>query len=96
MRRDPLFKLAAGRAPLDADNAPASGSTHARLEGSFCRRDIYIAHALVEQFVAGYPEAPERITLALDQTDDATYGQQELSFYNPPLRPPLLPTLADV
>jgi len=83
LRNDPLFKLAAGRAPLDTDNALASGSTHSRLEGSFRRRDIYrIAHALVEQFVAGYPEAPDHITLDLDHTDDATYGQQELSFYN--------------
>lgn len=83
LRNDPLFKLAAGRSPLDADNALASGSTHSRLEGSLRRRDIYrIAHALVEQFVAGYSEAPDRITLDLDHTDDATYGQQELSFYN--------------
>jgi len=27
LRRDPLFKLAAGRAPLDADNALACGAT---------------------------------------------------------------------
>ena len=27
LRRDPLFKLAAGRAPLDADNALARGAT---------------------------------------------------------------------
>lgn len=83
LRRDPLFKLAAGRAPLDADNALASGSTHSRLEGSLRRRDIYrLAHALVAQFVAGYREAPATITLDLDHTDDATYGQQTLSFYN--------------
>ena len=42
LRHDPLFKLAAGRAPLGS----------------------------------------ERITLDLDHTDDATYGQQELSFYH--------------
>ena len=83
LRQDPLFKLAAGRAPLDDGNALACGATFSRLEGSLRRRDIYrLARALVEQFVAGYPEAPRSITLDLDHTDDATYGQQTLSFYN--------------
>jgi hypothetical protein len=83
LRHDPLFKLAAGRAPLDADNALACGATHSRLEGSLQRRDIYrMACALVAQFIAGYECAPATITLDLDHTDDATYGQQALSFYN--------------
>ena len=83
LRHDPLFKLAAGRAPLDADTALACGATHSRLEGALGRCDIYrLARALVEQFIAGYPEAPRSITLDMDHTDDATYGQQALSFYN--------------
>lgn len=41
-----------------------------------------MAGALVEQFIAGYSSAPTSITLDLDHTDDATHGQQELSFYN--------------
>ena len=83
LRHDPLFKLAAERAPLDADHALACGATFSRLEGALRRCDIYrLAHALVEQFIAGYPEAPRTITLDLDHTDDATYGQQALSFYN--------------
>ena len=83
LRTDPLFKLAAGRAPLDADNALASGSTFSRLEGALRRSDIYrMARAMVEQFIAGYAQAPATITLDLDHTDDATYGQQPLSFYN--------------
>ena len=53
LRHDPLFKLAAGRAPLDADTALACGATHSRLEGSLRRSDIYrLARALVEQFIA--------------------------------------------
>jgi len=84
LRRDPLFKLAAGRAPLDTDNALACGATFSRLEDSFRRRDIYgMARALIEQFIAGYESAPATITLDLDHTDDATYGQQTLAFYNP-------------
>jgi len=83
LRRDPLFKLAAGRVPLDTNNLLACGATFSRLEGTLRRRDIYrMAHALVEQFIAGYECAPATITLDLDHTDDATYGQQALSFYN--------------
>ena len=41
-----------------------------------------MARALVLQFIAGYEHAPATITLDLDHTDDATYGQQALSFYN--------------
>lgn len=83
LRRDPLFKLAAGRAPLNADNALACGATVSRLEGALRRGDIYrMARALVLQFIAGYEHAPATITLDLDHTDDATYGQQALSFYN--------------
>ena len=83
LRRDPLFKLAAGRAPLDADNPLACGATFSRLEGSLRRSDLYrMAAALVEQFIAGYECAPVSITLDLDHTDDATYGQQALAFYN--------------
>ena len=83
LRHDPLFKLAAGRAPLTADQALACSATHSRLENSLQRRDIYrLARALIEQFIAGYPVAPRTITLDLDHTDDATYGQQALSFYN--------------
>lgn len=83
LRQDPLFKLAVERAPLDAGNALACGSTHSRLEGSLRRSDIYrMACTLVLQFIASYTEAPRSITLDLDHTDDATYGQQTLSFYN--------------
>ena len=83
LRRDPLFKLAAGRAPLDSDNLLACGATFSRLEDALSSRDIYrIARALVLQFIAGHNCAPATITLDLDHTDDATYGQQALSFYN--------------
>ena len=83
LRGDPLFKLAAKRAPLDTGNLLACGATHSRLEGALRRSDIYrMARALVLQFVAGYRCAPSSITLDLDHTDDATYGQQTLAFYN--------------
>ena len=65
--RDPLFKLAAERAPLDTDNLLACGATHSRLEGGLRRSDIYrMARALALQFIAGYRCAPASITLDLD------------------------------
>lgn len=83
LRGDPLFKLSAGRAPLAADNLLACGATFSRLEGALRRCDIYrIACALVDQFIVGYESPPATITLDLDHTDDATHGQQALSFYN--------------
>ena len=55
LRVDPLFKLAAGRAPLAPETA---------LEGALEPRDIYrLARNLVEQFIAGYAQAPATITL---------------------------------
>jgi hypothetical protein len=75
LRADPLFKLAAGRTPLETDNLLACGATHSRLEGSLRRSDIYrTAKALIEQFVATYNEAPGSITLDIDHTDDAAHG----------------------
>lgn len=83
LRRDPMFKLAANKAPLDADNPLACGATHSRLENALSSKDIYrMARALVLQFIAGYSSAPASITLDLDHTADITHGQQELSFYN--------------
>lgn len=81
LRHDPLFKLSAGRAPLYAVRLLACGATFSRLEGSLRRSDIYqMARALVLQFIAGNACAPATITLDLNHTDDATYGQQALSF----------------
>jgi hypothetical protein len=83
LRRDPIFKLAAARAPLDTNNQLACGATHSRLENALRRSDLYrMAEALVLQFIAGYQSAPASITLDLDHTADTTHGNQEFSFYN--------------
>lgn len=96
LRRDPLFKLAAERTPLDIDNLLACSATFSRLKDALSSRDIYrMARALVLQFIAGYSCAPSAITPDLDHTDDATYGQQALSFYNAH-RPLLLPAFARI
>lgn len=83
LRRDPLFKLAVGRAPLADGHDLASGPTFSRLENSLSRKDLYrLAQGFVEAFIASYPTAPALIVLDLDHSEDPTHGQQELALYN--------------
>ena len=83
LRRDPMFKLAVGRAPLDEGNDLASGSTFSRLENSVSRKDIYrLAKSFVEAFIASYAQPPAVIVLDMDHSEDITHGQQEFAFYN--------------
>src|SRR5262249_12737100 len=41
-----------------------------------------LTQALVDHFIASYPEPPAAIVLDLDHSDDPTHGQQEFAFYN--------------
>jgi hypothetical protein len=61
----------------------ASAPTFSRLEHQRDRKDIYrLACAFVDHCMASYAEPPAAIVLALDHSDDPTYGQQEFAFYN--------------
>jgi hypothetical protein len=83
LRRDPMFKLAAGRAPLSEGNDLASGPTLSRLENSVSKKDIYrLGKSFVESFIASYAKAPAVIVLDMDHSEDIAHGQQELAFYN--------------
>jgi hypothetical protein len=83
LRHDPLFKLGVERAPLEPAQDLASGPTFSRLEHSVDRKDLYrLTQALVDHFIASYPEPPAAIVLDLDHSDDPTHGQQEFTFYN--------------
>jgi hypothetical protein len=83
LRRDPLFKLGLDRSPLDAAQDLASAPTFSRLEHQIDRKDLYrLTQALVDHFIASYPEPPPAIVLDVDHSDDPTYGQQEFTFYN--------------
>ncbi len=83
LRRDPVFKLGLDHRPLDTDNDLASAPTFSRLENAASTKDIYrMAQAFVDQFIASYAEPPKLIVLDMDHSEDATYGQQQLSFYN--------------
>jgi len=83
LRRDPLFKLGVERLPLAPEQDLASAPTFSRLEHSVDRKDLYrLTQALVDHFIASYPEPPAAIVLDLDHSDDPTHGQQEFAFYN--------------
>ena len=83
LRRDPLFKLSVERSPLDPEHDLASAPTFSRLEHSVDRKDLYrLTQALVDHFIARYPEPPAAIVLDVDHSDDPTHGQQEFAFYN--------------
>jgi hypothetical protein len=83
LRHDPLFKLSVERSPLEPEQDLASAPTFSRLEHSVDRKDLYrLTQALVDHFIASYPEPPTAIVLDLDHSDDPTYGQQEFAFYH--------------
>ena len=83
LRHDPMFKLGVERSPLDAEQDLASAPTFSRLEHQIDRKDLYrLTRALVDHFIASYPEPPPAIVLDLDHSDDPTHGQQEFTFYN--------------
>lgn len=83
LRHDPAFKLAVGRAPLEAHSALASAPTFSRLENGLSRKDVHrLAQAFVEAFIDSYATAPAVMVLDMDHPEDRTHGQQELAFYN--------------
>ena len=82
LRRDPGFKAACDQLPFSGEDL-SSQPTMTRLENSVSRTALYrIARALVDGFLASYPEPPEAIILDIDDTDDPTHGAQQLSLFN--------------
>src|SRR5215210_3904271 len=85
LRTDPLLKLACGRLP-ETEEDLASQPTLSRLENAVGIRDCYrMAEALLELYVGQRgkkDEAPKRVLLDFDATDDPTYGDQEGSYYH--------------
>jgi DDE family transposase len=83
LRHDPLFKLSVERPPLEPTQDLASAPTFSRLEHSVDRKDLYrLTRALIDHFIASYPEPPAALVLDLDHSADPTHGQQEFAFYN--------------
>ena len=78
LRHDLALQTAAER-----DRALASPSTLSRFETAAGRDWAWAIHeALVEDFIASHPEAPEELILDFDATDDAVHGKQEGRYFH--------------
>jgi len=81
LRRDPVFKLVAGRSPEDADLA--SQPTLSRFENMISVRSLLRLEELqVRQFVEALPQRPSQLVLDIDVFDDPTHGDQQLTFWH--------------
>ena len=82
LRDDPVMKIACDKLPL-SDSSLASQPTMCRFENAFSRTDLYrIAQTFLDAFVDSYDKAPEGIIIDIDDTDDPTHGNQQLTFFN--------------
>ena len=82
LREDSLFKLGCNK-HIDADTTLASQPTMCRFENAPSRTILYrMAQGLVEHFIDSYKKPPEAILLDIDETDDPTYGSQQMSLFN--------------
>jgi len=82
LRLDPLFKLGCEILPGSTDLL-ASQPTMSRFENAPSYTDLYrMGCGLVDAFCDSYTKPPEAIVLDIDDTDDPTYGDQQLSLFN--------------
>lgn len=82
LRTDMIFKMCAGRLPQSGRDL-ASQPTMSRLENAVSWRDLYrIGVQFLDDFIHSYDSEPKMIILDLDDTNNNTYGQQELSLFN--------------
>lgn len=82
LREDMIFKMCAGRLP-QSDNDLASQPTMSRLENTVTKTDLFrLGECLVDMFINSYSKAPSVIILDCDDTNNDTYGQQELTLFN--------------
>ena len=83
---DPMLKLLAGRDPLKGLDL-ASQPTLSRFENSVTPRSLYtMGMTLAESVIARHGKRrnghARLVTIDMDPTDAATYGAQQLSFFN--------------
>lgn len=82
LRKDPLFKLAVGRAPESGDPL-CSQPTMSRLENMPSKIEAArMTAALVDLFCRSFPAPPASITLDIDDTCDPVHGQQQMSLFH--------------
>ena len=82
---DPVFKLLAGRDPVTG-SALASQPTLSRFENAVSSSELLqMSEALAQTVIQRHRRRKrkvKRITIDLDPTEDATHGNQQLSFFN--------------
>ncbi len=82
LRNDPAFKIGCNKT-LDTDDALASQSTMCRFEHRIDPRTLILLSRLqVEFFTDLYNSPPDGIILDFDDTEDRTYGGQQLNLFN--------------
>lgn len=82
MRNDMILKTCVGRLP-QTGNDLESQSTMSRLENMVENADLYkIGEQMVDIFIDSYSSQPKVIILDCDDTNNNTYGQQQLSLFN--------------
>jgi hypothetical protein len=81
LRGDPMFKMAQGLSPSDRELC--SQSTISRLENlPDARALLRMGRAMVDLYCESFRQVPQRITLDIDDTFDAVYGDQQLRLFN--------------
>ena len=81
LRRDPMFKLAMGRLPNDADLC--SQPTISRFENLPDARSLLrMGRSMVDHYCHSFRQVPRRIVLDIDDTFDAVHGGQQLRLFN--------------
>lgn len=82
LRDDHLFKIGCNKSP-GSEAALASQPTMCRFENAPSRTNLYrMARGLLDHFIDSYKKPPEAILLDIDETEDPTYGSQQLSIFN--------------
>jgi len=80
MREDMILKTCVGRLPQNGAEL-ASQPTMSRLENAIGIKELYlIGRQFVESFISSYAQSSKGIILDCDDTNNNTYGQQELNF----------------
>ena len=86
LKNDPIHRFVLDRDPIDGEPL-ASQATLCRFENAIDVRSMdrmasELADRVVERHRKRLGGKVRRITIDMDPTDDPTYGQQQLSFYN--------------
>lgn len=86
LKSDPIHRLMLDRDPIEGD-ALASQPTLCRFENAIDVRSMdrmanSLADTVIERHRKRLKGKVRRITIDMDPTDDPTYGQQQLSFFN--------------